>query len=71
MYRRQVSEEIPEENTKVWSCTNDDCKGWMRDDFAFESEPQCSLCSSPMEREMRMLPVLSNAANDLKAMRKG
>lgn len=59
-YRRKTLEEIPEENTEIWSCTTNGCKGWMRDNFAFDHQPSCPLCSSPMTKETRMLPVLVN-----------
>ncbi|MDO7906362.1 cold-shock protein [Paenibacillus sp. JX-17] len=70
MYRRQVTEAIPEENTKVWSCSSDDCNGWMRSDFTFEHDPACPLCSSKMVLETRMLPLLQNTTGDFKAGKK-
>jgi hypothetical protein len=59
-YRKKPVEEVVEENTSIWACTKDGCKGWMRDNFTFEEEPECRLCSSPMVQEMRMLPALNN-----------
>ncbi|EDW6383958.1 cold-shock protein, partial [Salmonella enterica subsp. enterica] len=47
-YRKKTLEEIPEENTPVWTCTSDDCNGWMRDNFTFDYSPVCPLCSSEM-----------------------
>ncbi|WP_106769164.1 cold-shock protein [Paenibacillus faecalis] len=64
--RKNAAESIPEEMTEVWSCTNKDCKGWIRDDFAFEIEPDCMLCQSPMVKETRMLPLLVNSNNKKK-----
>jgi len=69
-YRKKSVEEIPEENTSIWSCVEDDCKGWMRDNFAFEQEPSCPLCNSTMVREEKMLPVLNNTSLDLKLNKK-
>lgn len=62
--RNKHSEELPKENTLIWSCTNDGCKGWMRENFAFENKPVCFLCKSPMVSDMKMLPLLVNS-NDL------
>ncbi|MBN3524582.1 cold-shock protein [Paenibacillus apiarius] len=70
-YRKKPLEEIPEENTAIWSCTKEGCKGWMRDNFAFENEPTCRLCNSPMVRDMKMLPLLVNPNGDLKSIKKG
>ncbi|GIO56150.1 cold-shock protein [Paenibacillus cellulositrophicus] len=70
-YRKKSMEEIPEENTAIWSCTKEGCKGWMRDNFAFEHEPTCRLCNSPMVRDTKMLPVLNNSSADQKSAKKG
>ncbi|MFD1775460.1 cold-shock protein [Paenibacillus rhizophilus] len=70
-YRKKPLEEIPEENTAVWSCTNDDCNGWMRDNFSFDVAPTCPLCHAPMEQGMRMLPQLFNSNGDPKSLKKG
>ncbi|AIQ50049.1 cold-shock protein [Paenibacillus sp. FSL R7-0345] len=70
-YRKKPVEEVPEENTAIWACTNDDCNGWMRDNFAFEHAPSCPLCHAPMARNMKMLPQLVNSNGDLKSLKKG
>ncbi|UUZ81011.1 cold-shock protein [Paenibacillus sp. P26] len=70
-YRKKPLEEVPYENTPIWSCTKEDCKGWMRDNFAFEHEPTCPLCSSPMVRETKMLPQLINMKTDSKSLKYG
>ncbi|QMV42906.1 cold-shock protein [Cohnella cholangitidis] len=69
--RKKVFEEIPEEMTAIWSCTSDDCNGWMRDNFAFETAPTCGLCHQPMKSGMKMLPQLVNTSRDQKSSRKG
>jgi hypothetical protein len=51
-------EEVPEVETAVWSCTSDDCQGWMRESYSFEEKPACPLCDSVMEQETRVLPEL-------------
>ncbi|THF84660.1 cold-shock protein [Cohnella fermenti] len=61
--RKKTFEELPQEETAIWQCTNDGCNGWMRDNFAFESIPTCVLCHSPMESGTRMLPQLTNMSN--------
>jgi hypothetical protein len=71
VYRNKSQEEIPEESTVVWSCTSDNCKGWMRDNFAFEHTPKCTLCDSPMTKDTKMLPLLVNTNADFKSLKKG
>lgn len=70
-YRKKTLEEIPEENTEIWSCSNDDCNGWMRDNFAFDYTPVCPLCSSEMVKDTKMLPQLVNTNSDQKSAAKG
>jgi hypothetical protein len=60
LFPKKVVEEIPEEDTSIWSCSNDDCFGWMRDDFSFENVPTCPLCHSEMSQNIRLLPILVN-----------
>lgn len=57
-FSRGRREPLPEVETIVWSCTNDDCNGWMRDSFSFQEEPNCPLCESEMLKETRVLPKL-------------
>jgi hypothetical protein len=57
-FSRKPVEPIPEVETKIWSCTNEDCNGWMRDAFSFDETPECPLCKSEMEREVKVLPDL-------------
>lgn len=58
-YSKNTREPVPEVETTVWSCTNDDCSGWMRDDYTFEKTPTCPMCQSEMKKETRTLPELS------------
>ncbi|MGM7702515.1 cold-shock protein [Pseudalkalibacillus sp. Hm43] len=58
-FSKNQQEPIPEVETKVWSCTNQDCSGWMRDGLSFEAKPACPLCQSEMAMETRVLPELS------------
>lgn len=69
--RKNAMESIPEEMTEVWACTQTDCKGWIRDDFAFEAEPVCQLCKSPMKKESRLLPQIVNTNKKQKSLSKG
>lgn len=72
VYRHKSQEELPEQDTVIWKCTSEGCKGWMRDEFAFEHTPTCSLCSSPMMKTNKMLPQLINTSTTFKpAARKG
>ncbi|MFB4164686.1 cold-shock protein [Alteribacillus sp. JSM 102045] len=58
-YYNGRKEAPPEVETKVWSCTNDDCAGWMRENFTFESEPSCPLCQSEMIKDTKTLPQIN------------
>ncbi|WP_274648643.1 cold-shock protein [Paenibacillus humicola] len=58
--RKKPMEEIAEEMTAIWSCTNETCNGWMRDNFSFSSNPTCPQCQSPMEKGEKKLAVLVN-----------
>ncbi|UUZ86192.1 cold-shock protein [Paenibacillus sp. P26] len=72
MYFRKPSlEDLPHESTKIWSCSKEGCKGWMRDNFAFESKPDCPICHSPMESSLKLLPILGNSNTDMKMLKKG
>lgn len=57
-FSRGPKEPLPEVETNIWACTNEECQGWMRESFSFDAEPACPLCSSEMEKEVRMLPEL-------------
>ncbi|WP_138419508.1 cold-shock protein [Aquibacillus sediminis] len=57
-YNNQRKEPAPEVNTVVWTCTNDDCSGWMREDYSFDKEPHCPLCQSEMVKEEKTLPKI-------------
>ncbi|WP_408021942.1 MULTISPECIES: cold-shock protein [Siminovitchia] len=58
-YRRGPQEPVPEEETIVWSCTNEQCSCWMRDAFSSENKTICPICKSEMEQETRVLPVIT------------
>ncbi|MFC3255129.1 cold-shock protein [Paenibacillus sepulcri] len=61
-FSKKIVEPIPEEQTSIWTCTNEECSCWMRDNFSFGEEPACPICNSTMTSEIRLLPVLSNGA---------
>ncbi|KIL39764.1 hypothetical protein SD70_17790 [Gordoniibacillus kamchatkensis] len=69
-FRNKYLEDLPKENVRIWSCTKEGCKGWMRYNFAFEHEPKCCLCLSPMISDMRLLPLLVNSNDEWEALRK-
>jgi hypothetical protein len=71
MYRRKLLEDLPHENTTIWTCKTEGCKGWIRDNFAFEHAPTCHLCSSQMVSSIKMLPLLANTNKDVKSILKG
>ena len=64
--RKKSTEETPCEETAIWSCTNDGCNLWIRDDYSFEDIPSCSQCNVPMLRGTKMLPVLLDSGYGLK-----
>ncbi|QTN00461.1 cold-shock protein [Sediminibacillus dalangtanensis] len=57
-YYNNKKEPAPEVETTIWSCTSEDCSGWMREDFSFEETPKCPLCQSTMEKETKTLPQI-------------
>lgn len=57
-FSRGRREPLPEVETTVWACTNEECNGWMRDTFSFDEVPSCPLCESKMNKEVRVLPKL-------------
>lgn len=58
-FSRGRKEPLPEVETNIWSCTSEDCQGWMRESFSFNETPKCPLCQSDMKEEVKMLPKLS------------
>ncbi|MDF2814210.1 MAG: hypothetical protein K0Q81_410 [Paenibacillus sp.] len=69
--RKRLLEDLIVEITTVWSCEAEGCKGWIRDNFAFEVVPTCPLCKAPMGRSMKELPLLVNTRTDQKFLKKG
>lgn len=57
-FSRGPKEQLPKVETKVWACTSEICKGWMRESYSFKEEPKCPLCESSMQQELKMLPDL-------------
>ncbi|WP_054957842.1 cold-shock protein [Paenibacillus dakarensis] len=70
-FRKKSLEELPQEETAIWTCEKEECNGWIRDNFAFEYQPTCHQCSSPMIRSIKTLPQLVNTNHDMKALAKG
>ncbi|MDF2671632.1 MAG: hypothetical protein K0R67_3938 [Paenibacillus sp.] len=69
--RRKPLEDLVVEMTAIWSCETEGCKGWIRDNFAFEVVPTCHVCLAPMVRSMKVLPLLVNTRTDQKTLKKG
>ena len=42
-YGKRNQEPLAQEQTEVWECTVEDCKGWMRKDFSYDNH-QNALC---------------------------
>ncbi|MBB6735582.1 cold-shock protein [Cohnella zeiphila] len=66
-YRSKPVEDLPHEDTKIWTCENKECNGWIRDDFAFADVPVCHLCHSPMISSVKNLPQIINPDKDIKS----
>ncbi|MFD1175339.1 cold-shock protein [Paenibacillus puldeungensis] len=60
--RKRPITDLPEEMTTIWSCTNEKCNGWMRDNFVFSAQPVCAQCNSFMVKVEKMLPILTNTS---------
>ncbi len=56
MYYSKRNQEPPvQEETEIWECTVEECKGWMRKDFSYDSHQKCPLCKSQMEAKKRLI----------------
>ncbi|MFI2859017.1 cold-shock protein [Paenibacillus sp. JSM ZJ436] len=60
--RKRPMVDLPEEMTTIWSCTNEECNGWMRDNFVFLVQPVCGQCNALMEKSEKMLPIIANTS---------
>ncbi|MBB6673559.1 cold-shock protein [Cohnella nanjingensis] len=60
--RKKPLEEVQQELTTIWSCTNEHCNGWIRDNFSFSAQPQCPQCGHDMAKTEKMLPVVVNTS---------
>ncbi|MFD0674724.1 cold-shock protein [Cohnella sp. GCM10027633] len=60
--RKRPQEDLPQELTAIWSCAQEGCVGWMRDNFVFSIVPVCSQCQSEMVKGERMLAVVINTS---------
>lgn len=58
--RKKPLEDVPTALTVIWSCSNEACNGWMRDNFSFSSVPTCAQCDSVMVKDEKVLDVLEN-----------
>ncbi|MDT2192216.1 cold-inducible protein YdjO-related protein [Paenibacillus larvae] len=47
----------------MWTCENENCSCWMRDNFVFEQTPTCPICDSPMIQNTKVLPVVENMSS--------
>ncbi|MGE8077694.1 cold-shock protein [Peribacillus loiseleuriae] len=60
MYRRNNTEEVEPEETKIWDCVSPTCKGWVRANFTMSEQPSCPLCGSEMVATTKMLQAIDN-----------
>lgn len=59
-YGKKANEEKVENiliDTMIFSCSSDDCIGWMRKDFA-TADLLCPICGHETIQEMRELPKI-------------
>ncbi|MDF2725760.1 MAG: hypothetical protein K0Q59_5438 [Paenibacillus sp.] len=61
---------LPEEMTVIFSCSQDACKSWIRDSFSFTDQPICPMCKSAMVRSEKILPILVKTDQEIKHYRK-
>ncbi|MDN4523802.1 cold-shock protein [Fictibacillus fluitans] len=57
-FSKNPIEPVPDVETKVWACENEECSCWMRADYSLQETPACPICKSKMTQEIRMLPEL-------------
>lgn len=57
-FSRGPKEPVQEVETTIWTCTSEECNGWMRESWSFNDEPKCPLCKSSMTQEVRVLPEI-------------
>ncbi|MFZ3588825.1 cold-inducible protein YdjO-related protein [Bacillus sp. DJP31] len=60
VFGKKPMEEIKMATTKVWECTSETCKCWVRDNFRSRDITTCPICSSEMEISSRELQVIHN-----------
>ncbi|RED57141.1 cold-inducible protein YdjO [Cohnella lupini] len=60
--RKRPIEDIPQVLTEIWSCADENCKGWMRDNFSFSIAPVCAQCQSQMFKNERMVAAVVNTS---------
>lgn len=58
--RKRPLVDTPEEISSIWSCTNDKCNGWIRDNFVLSLQPICPHCKSTMVKSEKKVSVLVN-----------
>lgn len=60
VFGRRQEEEIPTKETKIWECSSEGCKCWVRDNFKSGDTPTCPICSSEMVENTKVLSVIEN-----------
>lgn len=59
-FNRKNQDDKPEVimlDTEIYSCSHDECNGWMRKEFASD-DLKCPLCGNDTNAEMRELPQI-------------
>lgn len=60
--KKKPMEEVPTALTVIWACSDENCNGWMRDNFTFSAVPTCPQCHSTMIKDEKVLDVLENTS---------
>ncbi|MDR5582862.1 cold-shock protein [Paenibacillus larvae] len=62
-FSKKQAEPVQEKETSIWTCENENCSCWMRDNFVFDQTPTCPICDSPMIQNTKVLPVVENMSS--------
>lgn len=59
-FGKRNQEEIKKSDLKIWECSSEGCKVWIRDNFKSEETPTCPVCKSEMESTVKELQIVDN-----------
>ena len=47
------------EEAMVWTCSGEECNGWMRPEYALTEQPDCPHCGSGMQMQNKLVPSMT------------